>query len=90
MNRPPVAKSGMRRVSVVMVRCPNTGRELSTGVEMDEATFEHLSDIRTQMMCPICGLDHAWSTREAWLGNPAPSLPALPWLLINNRGAEND
>ena len=80
----------MRHVHVVMVRCPSTGRELSTGVEMDEETFQRLSDIRSQMRCPICGIDHIWSTREAWLGNPAPSLPALPWLLINNRSAEND
>lgn len=80
----------MRHVSVVMVRCPNTGHELSTGVEMDKATFQQLCDIRSQMKCPICGLDHIWSTREAWLGNPVPSLPALPWLLINNRNAEND
>ena len=80
----------MRHVHVVMVKCPSTGRELSTGVEMDEETFQHLSDISSQMRCPICGIDHIWSTREAWLGNPAPALPALPWLLINNRSAEND
>jgi hypothetical protein len=80
----------MRDVSVVMVRCPNTGRELSTGVEMDAATFERLPDIRSQISCPVCNLDHAWSTREAWLGNPAPPAPAIPWLFINNRGAAND
>jgi hypothetical protein len=77
-------------VSVVMVRCPNTGHELSTGVEMDAATFERLPEIRSQIRCPICNLDHTWSTREAWLGNPAPSAPAIPWLFINNRGAAND
>jgi hypothetical protein len=80
----------MRHVSVVMVRCPNAGRELSTGVEMDKTTFQQLSDIRSQMKCPICGLDHVCSTREAWLGSPVLSLPALPWLFINNRNAEND
>jgi hypothetical protein len=80
----------MRHVSIAMVRCPNTGRELSTGIEMDTATFQQLSDIRSQIKCRICGLDHVWSTREAWLGNPVPSLPALPWLFINNRNAEND
>jgi hypothetical protein len=73
-----------------MVRCPATGRELSTGVEMDAATFEQLPEIRAQISCPACGLDHTWSTREAWLGNPAPSAPSLPWLLINNRRVEND
>ena len=32
----------MSHASVVMVSCPTTGRELSTGVEMDAATFERL------------------------------------------------
>jgi hypothetical protein len=80
----------MIHTSVVMVRCPATGRELSTGVEMDAATFERLPDIRSRMRCPVCSLDHDWSTRDAWLGNPAPSAPALPWLLINNLSAAND
>ena len=80
----------MRDVSVVMFRCPNTGRELSTGVEMDAATFERLPNIRSQIRCPVCNLDHTWSTGEVWLGNPAPSAPAIPWLFINNRGAAND
>jgi hypothetical protein len=81
---------GMTRISMVMVRCPVTGRELSTGVEMDAATFERLPEIRAQIRCPACGRDHPWSTREAWLGNPAPSAPSLPWLLINNRFVAND
>ena len=80
----------MSHATVVLVRCPTTGRELSTGVEMDAATFERLPDIRSQIKCPACNLDHTWSTREAWLGNPAPSVPALPWLFINNLGAAND
>jgi hypothetical protein len=80
----------MSYASIVMVRCPTTGCELSTGVEMDPATFECLPDILSQIKCPLCRLDHNWSTREAWLGNPAPPLPALPWLFINNQSAAND
>jgi hypothetical protein len=80
----------MSHASVVMVRCPTTGRELSTGIEMDAAKFEQLPDIRSQIKCPVCNLDHSWSTRDAWLGDPAPSVPALPWLLINNRSVAND
>ena len=57
----------MRHVNVVMVRCPSTGGELSTGVEMDEATFEQLSEIRSQMNCPVCGSD--LSGRRAKLGS---------------------
>ena len=65
----------MIHTSIVMVRCLATGRELSTGVEMDAATFERLPDIRSRIKCPVCNLDHDWSTRDAWLGNPAPSAP---------------
>jgi hypothetical protein len=74
----------------VMVKCATTGRELSTGVEMDSATFEQLPELASRLKCPICGLDHLWSTREAWLDNPPPLLPELPWLFINNKIAEND
>jgi hypothetical protein len=80
----------MSHASVVMVRCPKTGQELSTGVETDSETFERLPDIRAQIKCPVCNLDHNWSTREAWLGNPTPSVPSLPWLFINNQGVAND
>ena len=80
----------MHHASVVMVRCPTTGRELSTGIEMDAATFESLPEIRAQIECPVCRSDHNWSTREAWLGNPPPSVPNLPWLFINNQSAAND
>jgi len=57
---------------------------------MDAATFEQLPDIRSQIMCPVCKLDHTWSTREAWLGNPPPAVPEIAWLILNNRIAEND
>jgi hypothetical protein len=40
-------------VSVLMFRCPNTGRELSTGIEMDAAAFEQLPDIRSHMKSPF-------------------------------------
>ena len=80
----------MIHTGVVMVRCPATSRELSTGVEMDAATFERLPDIRSRIKCPVCNLDHDWSTRDAWLGIPVPSAPALPWLFINNLSAAND
>jgi hypothetical protein len=80
----------MSHASVVMVSCPITGRELSTGVELDAATFERLPDIHSQIKCPLCRLDHNWSTREAWLGNPAPSIPTFAWLFINNQSAAND
>jgi len=80
----------VRHLGVMMVRCPITGRELSTGVQMDARTFEQLPETRTQLTCPICKIDHVWSTREAWFDNPPPSVPEIAWLFLNNRVAEND
>ena len=68
----------MSHASVVMVRCPTTGRELSTGVEMDAATFEQLPDIHSLMKCPVCGLDHTWSTREALVRQSCSFRPSAP------------
>ena len=64
----------MRSLNVVMVKCPNTGRELSTGIEMDPATFKGLPDIRSQLMCPICKFDHVG--RRAMHGSVTQLLPS--------------
>ena len=80
----------MTRIGIVMIRCPTTGRSISTGVEMHEATFAKLPDIRSVLPCPVCGQDHDWSVKDGWLDNPPPAGPVLPWLFINNRGMPND
>ena len=48
----------MEHAQTLMFRCPQTGRELSTAVEMDPATFEQLRVVRSQIRCPICNVDH--------------------------------
>jgi len=50
-----------------MIRCPNTGQEISTGVETDPQGFGQLPNILTYSRCPACGLEHPWWKREAWL-----------------------
>jgi hypothetical protein len=65
----------MRSLNVVMVKCPNTGCELSMGIEMDAAKFKRLPDIRSQLMCPICKFNHVWSTR-AMHGSVTQLLPS--------------
>lgn len=80
----------LTRVSVVMVRCPATGKGLSTGVEMDSGSFERLPLISAFIWCPLCRTEHNWSSKDAWLELPLPALPPLPWLFINNRMASGD
>lgn len=54
-------------MSMVMIKCPASGRSLATGIEVETNTFIALPDVLSQARCPHCGLDHSWWKREAWL-----------------------
>ncbi|MCL4767032.1 MAG: hypothetical protein KJZ80_12405 [Hyphomicrobiaceae bacterium] len=54
-------------MGTIIFRCPSTGREYVSGLEIDEASFRRLPDIRMKARCPHCGADHLWSLREARL-----------------------
>lgn len=58
-------------MSSVMIRCPSTGRAVSTEIETEPSVFRQLPNIRARMHCPGCGREHMWRTSEAWLaGEP--------------------
>jgi len=50
-----------------MIRCPNTGQQISTGIETDARGFGQLPHILTHSRCPACGLEHPWLKGDAWL-----------------------
>ena len=54
-------------VGVLLIKCPVTGREFSTGIETDERSLELIPDTVAQSPCPHCGSDHAWSKFDARL-----------------------
>jgi hypothetical protein len=54
-------------MSTVVIRCPHTGRDVSTGIDMDQKSFDQLPEILVRSHCPDCGMQHAWWTREAKL-----------------------
>jgi hypothetical protein len=54
-------------MSTVMIKCPNTGDFIATGIETDPESFRNLPDVLAHSRCPLCGLEHAWWKREAWL-----------------------
>jgi hypothetical protein len=55
----------------VMIRCPNSRREIYTGIETDEASFAKLPEVLSRTQCPVCGKEHAWTKEKAWLAAPA-------------------
>ena len=63
-------------VGALMIRCPNTGQPISTGIETDEYSLKQIEDVPASTRCPFCGLDHTWWKREAWLADQ-PQQPLL-------------
>jgi hypothetical protein len=59
-------------VGALMIMCPNTGQPISTGIETDEYSLKQIVDVPTRTRCPLCGLDHRWWKREAWLADAPP------------------
>ena len=68
-------------MGVLKVRCPESGREVSTGIEIDPQSFAALPDKLPVSNCPLCGLDHGWLKCDArFVEDPSPS--GLPEALL--------
>jgi len=59
-----------------MVRCPETGRAISTGIKMDRTRFNSMPVFFARSYCPLCRTDHAWFARDAWVCDEAVEKPA--------------
>ncbi len=58
-------------MAMMLVQCPDTGKVISTGVDIDPFSFVNLGlSPLTVRKCPACGSTHVMSTKEAWLGEP--------------------
>jgi hypothetical protein len=60
-------------MAIVMISCPNTGRDVPTGIETDPSSFENFG-ATARIQCPACGRIHAWSKTNAWLAGSLWSL----------------
>ena len=54
-------------MSMLMMRCPQSGLAVSTGIETDPPSLQRMPDVLAYTACPHCGFEHAWWTDEAWL-----------------------
>ena len=60
-------------MGVLLIRCPKTGRQISTGIHVDEETLARVPQEYTQTHCPHCHSNHFWLPREATLVDAIPS-----------------
>jgi len=57
-------------MGMLMVKCPQTGRAIATGIAMDRERFRCSAVFFGRTRCPICSVDHAWFAQEAWVDEP--------------------
>ncbi|HEY8082783.1 MAG TPA: hypothetical protein VIE64_04400 [Solirubrobacterales bacterium] len=52
----------------VMIKCPNTGKLVPTGIAMDAQSFASAQLSNNGLgNCPACGGGHVWSKKDAQL-----------------------
>lgn len=58
----------------LMIKCPKTGKYLSTGMTMDQTAFANAYfEGNSVGTCPHCGESHVWGSKDARLIVPAES-----------------
>ncbi|HEV3372786.1 MAG TPA: hypothetical protein VG145_09580 [Xanthobacteraceae bacterium] len=51
----------------VMVKCPGTGCDISTGIVADRESFNATPVFFARVYCPLCQVEHEWFAKEAWV-----------------------
>jgi hypothetical protein len=59
-------------MSALMIRCPQTGIAIFTGIETDQISLDKTPDVPTHTRCSVCGREHMWRKREIWLADAPP------------------
>lgn len=60
-----IPSTKMPRTGVLVITCPATGKDFSTGILTDEASLKLLSQEFNRSRCPHCGVEHSWWTGDA-------------------------
>jgi endogenous inhibitor of DNA gyrase (YacG/DUF329 family) len=64
-------------MGVLMVKCPDCGREFSTGIQIEADSLEKLPDSPVRARCPDCRKESSWLPREARF---VDAIPASQWV----------
>jgi hypothetical protein len=54
-------------MGTVMIRCPDTGRDIPTGMVADRKSFNSTPVFFARVFCPFCRTEHEWFAKEAWV-----------------------
>lgn len=59
-------------MGTLMIKCPNTGRTISTGITTDGPSFGSTPVFFSRTLCPICRINHDWFATDAWVCDRPP------------------
>jgi len=76
------ARGEISGMPVILIECPIGGREFSTGIIIDKASFDVLREVTARALCPYCGQEHEWRKSDARL---AEAVPPDEWIENQNR-----
>ena len=54
-------------MGTVMVKCPDTGYDIATGIVTDRTSFNATPVFFARVYCPVCRTEHEWFAKEAWV-----------------------
>ena len=54
-------------MGAVMVKCPETGHDIPTGIVADRKSFDATPVFFARVYCAICRTEHEWFAKEAWV-----------------------
>jgi hypothetical protein len=57
-------------MGMIMIRCPQTGRVVPTGIEADRERFRSSTVFFARTLCSVCNTNHEWFAKEAWVCEP--------------------
>jgi len=66
-------------VGVLMIKCPDKGKEFSTGIEIEPKHARKLPDVLTFSQCPYCRAVHGWRVADARLHEDKQILAHRRW-----------
>ena len=64
-------KTGRLKLGVIMIKCPQTGRAIPTGMKADRESFRRSAVFFARTHCSICETNHDWFAKEAWVHEPS-------------------
>jgi hypothetical protein len=65
-------------MGVLMIRCPETGREIPAGIDVDHSSFRSSAVFFSRSYCTFCRTEHEWFARDAWVAARSRQGPRVP------------